>query len=587
VQEQLGCRDYYEKRCRYYHSDGSSEICVVTFTALERQKNKITSLTLAVRSIDDIIYEENKKNELLELAVQQAESASQAKSDFLSNMSHDIRTPMNAILGMTAVAAMHIDDKNRVMDCLTKITSSGKHLLGLINSVLDMSKIESGRITLTEDEFNLSDSIQSLFALFHTQITEKNIELSANVVRIRHEQVIGDEQRLQQIFINIMGNAVKFTPEGGRISLDISERKSNVMDKACYQFVFEDTGIGMDKEFLDQIFEPFSRALDTTTARIEGTGLGMPIALKIAQMMGGDIVVESEPGKGSRFTVTVYLKLCDVNQEDLDSFAELSALVVDDEETACESACEILQSLAIRSDYALGGDEAIGKVRLFHDSDDDFDLVLLDWKMPGKDGVETAREIRKITGDEIPIIILTAYDWSDIEQEALAAGVNAFIEKPLFKSKLTSVLKTVMKREAQQETLTAVSIAEPTGKRILVVDDQELNLEVASEFLSCLGYESETAYNGREALEILGQRPEGYYSLIFMDVHMPVMDGYEATTIIRSMERQDMQKIPIIAMTADAFVEDVHKAMDSGMNGHIAKPISMDVLQRELKNWIG
>jgi signal transduction histidine kinase/DNA-binding response OmpR family regulator len=561
-------------------------VCVVTFTTLERNDERITSVTMAVRSIDDIISEENKKNELLELAVQQAEAASKAKSDFLSNMSHDIRTPMNAILGMTAVAAMHIDDKSRVMDALAKITSSGKHLLGLINSVLDMSKIESGRITLSEDEFNLSDSIQSLFALFHTQISEKNIDLNANVARIKHEKVIGDEQRLQQIFINIMGNSIKFTPEGGRISLDITEKKSNVPDKGCYQFVFEDTGIGMDKEFLDQIFEPFSRAADSTTAQIEGTGLGMPIALKIAQMMGGDIVVESEPGQGSRFTVTVYLRLCDVSPEDMNSFAELTALVVDDEETACESACEILKSLEIRADYALGGDAAIGKVRALHDADNDFSLVLLDWKMPGKDGVETAREIRKITGDEIPIIVLTAYDWSEIEQEALAAGVNAFIEKPLFKSKLTAVLRAVMQKEQQPEPLTPLAVAESTGKRILVVDDQELNLEVATEFLKCLGYEAETAYNGKEALEILEQRPEGYYEVLFMDVHMPVMDGYEATVAIRNMDRADLKTIPIIAMTADAFVEDVHKAMESGMNGHIAKPVSIEGLQQELQKWI-
>jgi signal transduction histidine kinase/DNA-binding response OmpR family regulator len=559
----------------------------VTFIALEREEGQLVTVTLAARSIDEIIREENQKNELLQLAVQQAESASRAKSDFLSNMSHDIRTPMNAILGMTAVAAMHIDDKARVMDALAKITSSGKHLLGLINSVLDMSKIESGKITLNEDAFNLSDSIQSLFTLFHTQLNQKNIELEASVARIHHEDVIGDEQRLQQIFVNIMGNAVKFTPEGGRITVDIEEKKSHIPDQGCYQFVFEDTGMGMKQEYIAKIFEPFSRASGSATAKIEGTGLGMPIAQKIAQLMGGDIKVESEEGKGSRFTVTVYLKLCNVSQESLDCFAELNALVVDDDQDACECACEILKSLEIEVDYALDGDEAIRKVSELHGQEDQFSLVLLDWKMPGKNGVEIAREIRQLTGDEIPIIVLTAYDWSDIEEEALAAGVNGFIEKPLFKSKLALVLRSLMRREEVQEELASIPTAQPTGKRLLVVDDQDLNLEVASEFLNCLGYESETCLNGKEAIAILEEKPEGYYDLIFMDVHMPVMDGYEATRIIRGMEREDLRNIPIIAMTADAFVEDVRRAEESGMNGHIAKPVSLDTLQKELDRWLG
>jgi CheY-like chemotaxis protein len=450
-----------------------------------------------------------------------------------------------------------------------------------------MSKIESGRITLNEDTFNLADSIQSLFTLFHTQMCEKNIELNANIARIHHEEVIGDEQRLQQIFVNIMGNSIKFTPEGGTISLDIVEKKSHIPDKGCYQFIFEDTGIGMKKEFIDQIFEPFSRASDSATAKIEGTGLGMPIALKIAQMMGGDIKVESEVGKGSRFTVTVYLTLCNVSPESMDCFAELNALVVDDDADACDCACEILKSLEIDVDYALEGDEAIEKVRRLHGQEDQFSLVLLDWKMPGKNGVEIAREIRQITGDEIPIIVLTAYDWSDIEEEALAAGVNGFIEKPLFKSKLALVLKSLMRKEEVQEELAAVPAAKPTGKRLLVVDDQELNLEVAAEFLNCLGYEAQTCFNGKEAIAILEEKPEGYYDLIFMDVHMPVMDGYEATKIIRGMEREDLRTVPIVAMTADAFVEDVRKAEESGMNSHIAKPVSLDTLQRELNRWLG
>jgi CheY-like chemotaxis protein len=345
--------------------------------------------------------------------------------------------------------------------------------------------------------------------------------------------------------------------------------------------------MGMKQEYIAKIFEPFSRASGSATAKIEGTGLGMPIAQKIAQLMGGDIKVESEEGKGSRFTVTVYLKLCNVSQESLDCFAELNALVVDDDQDACECACEILKSLEIDVDYALDGDEAIRKVSGLHGQEEQFSLVLLDWKMPGKNGVEIAREIRQLTGDEIPIIVLTAYDWSDIEEEALAAGVNGFIEKPLFKSKLALVLRSLMRREEVQEELASIPTAKPTGKRLLVVDDQDLNLEVASEFLNCLGYESETCLNGKDAIAMLEEKPEGYYDLIFMDVHMPVMDGYEATRIIRGMEREDLRSIPIIAMTADAFVEDVRRAEESGMNGHIAKPVSLDTLQKELDRWLG
>jgi signal transduction histidine kinase/DNA-binding response OmpR family regulator len=587
VKQALLSEKFYEKRCQYRNAENQWEAAVVTFAALGRENASVHGITMVIRSIENVFREENKRNELLTLAAQRAEAANRAKSDFLSHMSHDIRTPMNAILGMTAVAAMHIDDKARVLDALSKITTSGKHLLALINSVLDMSKIESGKISLDEEEFNLADSVQSLVSLFTVQLEKKQIAFSVNVKNVEHEQVVGDAQRLQQIFINIMGNALKFTPEGGKISLEITEQPSHSPGQCCFQFAFTDTGIGMEKEFVNKIFEPFARAADSRTVRTEGTGLGMPIALNLAQMMGGDIQVESTLGKGSRFTVTVYLKRNNLTEEDLETFSHLSVLVVDDEECICESACDILASLDMKAKYVLDGDSAVEELRQASRRKEAFSLAILDWKMPGKDGVETAREIRRVMGEQFPIIILSAYDWGEIEQEALDAGVNAFIEKPLFKSKLTRVLKEVMCADQEEESQTDYGRKpQYEGKRILLVDDQELNNEVAGELLKMLGFEVETAEDGLEAVSRLAKTPAGYFSLVFMDVHMPRMDGYQAVQKIRAMDREDLQRIPIIAMTADAFAEDIQRAHEAGMNGHIAKPIDIERVIKEIDQWI-
>lgn len=591
IKKELLDKECMEIRCRCRNTNGINESGMLTIAIADRENGRPVRVTLAIRSIENMIRQEEAQRQLLELAVQQAEAANHAKSDFLSNMSHDIRTPMNAILGMTAIAAVHIDDKERVLDALNKITLSGKHLLGLINSVLDMSKIESGKTSLNEEEFNLSTSIESLLALFRSQIAEKNLELKVNIANIKHENVIGDDQRLQQIFVNIMGNAVKFTPEGGKISMCIREKESKISGRGCYEFVFEDTGIGMDQEFVDKIFEPFTRATDSRTTKIEGTGLGMSIAVNIAHMMGGDIKVESELGKGSKFTVMVYLKINYATEEDLQNLANLPVLVVDDEEDACESACEILNSLDMRAEYVLNGDAAVERIRIVHENreQDNFSVVILDWKMPGKDGLETAKEIRKLMGDEIPIIILSAYDWTDIEQEAAQAGINAFIEKPLFKSRLTHVLKEVLglyQKEEKKSRLEELKNHDYTQKRVLIVEDIDLNLEVLGEILHMLGIPYDSACNGREAVDKVLEQPEGYYDLIFMDIQMPVMNGYEATQKLRE-SREDLKEIPIIAMTADAFADDVRKAAEAGMNGHIAKPIDLGKLEKAIEEWLG
>ncbi len=565
------------------------EWCSVAITVAERKAGKPSAIAIAIRSIDDMMKREEEQQQMLSLAVAQAEEASRAKSDFLSRMSHDIRTPMNAILGMTSIAAMHIDEKNRVLDALEKITVSGKHLLGLINDVLDMSKIESGKVSLTEEAFNLSDTIDSLLTVFHSQITAKQQELDVQIIKIEHENVIGDEQHLSQIFMNIMGNAVKFTPPGGSISIHVEERPSLISGSGCYEFSFEDTGIGMEPEYIKTVFEPFSRAANSSGSKIEGTGLGMSIAVNIARMMDGDIKVESVLGKGSKFTVMVHLKLDNVEPESLASLVPFPVLVVDDEKDSCESACEILSSLGIDSEYVLDGDSAIKRLSKAAEAHSKFSAVILDWKMPGKDGFETAKEIRSTIGGRIPIIILSAYDWADIEAEAQEAGIDAFISKPMFKSKLVRALHNVLEEDSEVEicdVLDTFKQKDYSSKRVLLVEDNEINIEVAQELLQVVGIQAETALNGQLAVNRVLEQDPGHYDLIFMDIQMPIMNGYEAAQAIRSSGRKDLEEIPIVAMTADAFSDDIKKAKDAGMNDHISKPVSIERLESVLEKWI-
>lgn len=572
-------------------NDDGYEWCSIVVTASEEEKGDPTAITLAIRNIDDVISREEKQKQMLKQAVERAEAANHAKSEFLSRMSHDIRTPMNAILGMTSIAAMHIDEKERVLDALGKITVSGKHLLGLINEVLDMSRIESGKVSLTESAFNLSDTIESLMTVFRTQMDTKGLMLNAGIAKLEHENVIGDEQHLQQIFMNIMGNAVKFTPEGGKISIFIEEKPSSIGNCGYYEFTFEDTGIGMEKEYIDKIFEPFSRASDSRTSKIEGTGLGMSIAVNIARMMHGDIKVESEIGKGSKFIVTVYLKLDDTTDSSLEVCKGMSVLVVDDEEISCESSCEMLKSLGMDAEYVLSGEAAVNRIVNADENGGKISVVILDWKMPDKDGLETAKEIREAVGDDISIIILSAYDWADIESEAVDAGVNAFIGKPLFKSRLIQVLKEVLGHEQQHEeretsVLETFKQQDFSGKRVLLVEDNEINIEVAKELLGIVGIQVEMAMNGKLAVETVQDKEPGYYDLIFMDIQMPIMNGYEAAKTIRSLGRKDLEEIPIVAMTADAFADDIRRAEEAGMNDHVSKPVDIEKLEEALKRWI-
>ena len=560
----------------------------ISILSLKNEGGAPSLVLLAIQDVTAIKENELRNRIAMKEAFDAADAANRAKSDFLSRMSHDIRTPMNAIMGMTAVAVMHIDDKEYLMECLNKITLSSRHLLALINDVLDMSKIESGRVTLSEEEFDMPKTVESLLAIIHPQIEAKKQNLKVNVSQISHEKVIGDPLRLQQVFVNIMGNAVKFTPEGGTITFSISEKTSHIQGSGCYEFVFEDNGIGMKQEFIEKIFEPFARAENASSQNIEGTGLGMAISRNIVRMMNGDIEVESKLGEGSRFTVRVYLKLQDVVKESTEYLQELRVLVADDEQDACQNACEILNSIGMYADGVYSGDEAIGKLQDAQESGDEYSVVILDWKMPGKCGIETTREIREKLGEDVPIIILSAYDWSSIEQEAREAGVNAFIAKPLFESRLLYVLKSVI-GEQEEEEVTDIDNFEQSdysGKRVLVVEDNDINIEIAEELLSYVGIEVEKARDGQQAVDIVRDRPENYYDLIFMDIQMPVKNGYEAAKEIRESEREDLKTIPIIAMSADAFSDDIQRCLSVGMNAHVAKPIELPKLLEALEKWI-
>jgi CheY-like chemotaxis protein len=495
---------------------------------------------------------------------------------------------MNAIMGMTAIAAMNIENPDRVKDCLNKITVSSQHLLGLINEVLDMSKIESGKMIFAEEEFSLSDVVDRIVTMFLPQAQEKQQEFKVNIADITHEEVIGDSMRLQQILVNILGNAVKFTQNGGRIIFGISEKPSDIQGCGCYVFTFEDNGIGMDEAFLDKIFEPFVRADNSRNGKLEGTGLGMPIVKNIVQMMNGDIQVESKLNEGSKFTVTIYLKLNHLKRNDVAGLENLAVLVADDEQMSCESACVILKEIGMDADWVLSGDEAIQKLLQAQEEKKDYAAVILDWKMPGKDGIETAREIRSKVGEEVPIIILSAYDYSSIEQEAKAAGINAFISKPLFKSRLIYVMKSLMLGEEEEHTeVDQLQSRNYEGKRVLIAEDNELNMEIAEELLRQVGVEVDTAVNGRMAVERVREMPAAYYDLILMDIQMPEMNGYEATMAIRQTAmREDLQTVPIVAMSADAFTDDVRHAKEVGMNDHLAKPVEIDKLISILDKWI-
>ena len=531
---------------------------------------------------------EIESHKALKDAYRAAENASRAKTEFLSNMSHDIRTPMNAIVGLTAIAGANIESQDRVVECLGKITKSSRHLLGLINEVLDMARIESGRISLAEEDFSLPELVDNLLTLTKPAIDEHQHQLEVHVEHIEHEAVCGDSLRIQQVFVNLMSNAVKYTPDGGNITLTIKEKPNGFSELGCYEFSIEDNGIGMTPEFQKIMFEPFSRADDHRTTKVQGTGLGMAIARNIVNLMNGDIQVESAPNKGTKITVTVYLKLQENEKEQEKELLDLPVLVVDDDKTCCESTVATLQEIGIAGEWVLTGKEAVERCAARHKTGRDYFAVILDWKMPEMDGIATARKIRERVGEDVTIIILTSFDFSEIEEEARAAGVNAFMAKPLFRSRLTATLRqftSEKKEENARNYLEDFATENYAGKRILLVEDNELNREIATEIIGMTGVTIDIAENGKIAVEKVMEAPEKWYDLIFMDIQMPIMNGYEATAAIRALAGS-RGKVPIIAMTANAFAEDVQLAKNTGMNEHIAKPLDLNKLNDVLKQWL-
>ena len=525
----------------------------------------------------------------LEKAKKAADRANKAKSEFLSNMSHDIRTPMNAIVGMTAIATTNIDNRDQVQNCLRKITLSSKHLLGLINDVLDMSKIESGKMTLNMDQVSLREVMDSIVNIVQPQVRAKKQHFSISIHDISTENVCCDGLRLNQVLINLLGNAVKFTPDGGAIEVALYEEPSpKGGDYIRTHITVKDNGIGMSEEYQAKIFDSFSREDSARVQKTEGTGLGMTITKYIVDAMGGSITVNSQLGVGTAFHVILDLLRATIQEVDM-VLPEWSMLVVDDDRQLCENAVASLKSIGLNPDWTLDAESALRMVDEHHRRHDDYHIILLDWKLPGMDGIAAAREIRRRWGDNIPILLISAYDWSDIENEAREAGVTGFISKPLFKSTLFYGLKPFMGlvEVAEEKDIHAADRADLEGRRILLAEDNDLNWEIASELLSEeLGLQLEWAENGKVCLEKFQASAPGYYEAILMDIRMPVMTGYEATTAIRALDREDAKAIPIIAMTADAFSEDIHKCLECGMNAHVAKPIDVREVSRQLVRFI-
>ena len=561
---------------------------IASFIPLEWEGTKLVKALLASMDVSQEKKAEIESRKALKEAYRAAESASRAKTEFLSNMSHDIRTPMNAIVGLTAIAGANIENQDRVVECLGKITKSSRHLLGLLNEVLDMARIESGRVSLAEEDFSLPELVDNLLTLTKPAIDEHQHQLEVHVEHIEHEAVCGDSLRIQQVFVNLMSNAVKYTPDGGNITFSIREKPNGFSELGCYEFSIEDNGIGMTPEFQKIMFEPFSRADDHRTTKVQGTGLGMAIARNIVNLMNGEIQVESAPNKGTKITVTVYLKLQENEKEQEKEWVDLPVLVVDDDKTCCESTVATLREIGIAGEWVLTGKEAVERCYARHETNSDYFAVILDWKMPEMDGIATARKIRERVGEEVTIIILTSFDFSEIEEEARAAGVNAFMAKPLFRSRLTATLRqfTSGKKEKNARNyLEEFAKENYAGKRILLVEDNALNREIATEILSMTGVTVDTAENGKIAVEKVMEAPEKWYDLIFMDIQMPIMNGYEATAAIRAFAGS-RGKVPIIAMTANAFAEDVQLAKNTGMNEHIAKPLDLNKLNDVLKQWL-
>ena len=570
--------EHPQKGVRYVRCGGAAKVARDGYTLLRGYHSDVT----------EIVREDMAQKEALSNALVAAEHANRAKTAFLNNMSHDIRTPMNAIVGFTALAASHIDNTEQVKDYLGKITVSSQHLLSLINDVLDMSRIESGKMTLDETEVHLPDMIHDLRTIIQANVTAKQLELFIDTQDVVNEDIITDKLRLNQVFLNILSNAIKFTPAGGTVSFRVIEKPSISSGLTTFEFRIKDTGIGMSEEFQKTIFEAFTREKTSTVSGIQGTGLGMAITKSIVDMMGGSIYVNSKLGEGTEFVVDVPCKLSShpTKFEQVPELNGLRALVADDDTNTCLSVCAMLRDIGMRPDWTNYGKEAVIRAKEALDQRDEFRTYIIDWQMPDMNGIETVRRIRKVIGDSAPIIILTAYDWADIEEEAREAGVTAFCSKPLFMSELRNVLAkpfmTAGPAAKEQERRHDFS-----GKRVLLAEDNEMNQMIAEAILTETGFEMDIAVNGEIAVDMVKNAPAGTYDVILMDIQMPIMDGYEAARAIRELDDEGKAQVPIVAVTANAFEEDRKLALEAGMNGHLAKPYDITKMMETLQELLG
>ena len=566
-----------------YDQNGEPETAMVGISTVDSQQREKMQMNAMIAEQKLRLEEQQAR---LEEALSMAQSANRAKTTFLNNMSHDIRTPMNAIIGYTGLAAGHIDNKEQVRDYLSKISQSSEHLLSLINDVLDMSRIESGKMNIEEKPENLSDIIHTLRNMVQSDIHAKQLDFYIDAVDVNNENILCDKLRLNQVLLNVLSNAIKYTPAGGTVTLRISEKAVTDTGYASYEFRIKDTGVGMTPEFLATIYDPFTRAKSSTVSGVQGTGLGMAITKNIVDMFGGAIRIESAPGEGTEVTIQLDFKLQSEPQKPvlIPELKGLKGLVVDDDANTCLSVSDMLRDIGMRAEWCTSGKEAVIRAGESYRMGDCFKVYILDWLMPDMNGVETARRIRKVIGDSTPIIILTSYDWSDIEDEARAAGVTAFVNKPMFPSDLNRVLAKCLGATAEAKEAPSV-LRDFRGKKLLLVEDNELNREIATEILEEEGFVIDTAEDGTIAVEKMTTATAGAYDLILMDIQMPIMDGYEATRRIRALGTE-ISKIPILAMTANAFEEDRKAALEAGMNEHIAKPIDTSKLKETLAKFL-
>jgi len=549
--------------------DGSPITYVGVFLDITDQKDMMAKLA--------------QQQESLNAALEEANQANKAKTAFLSNMSHEIRTPMNAIIGLNNIALDDPTISAQTREYLERMGTSARHLLGIINDILDMSRIESGRMTIKSEEFSFAKMLEQVNTIISGQCNDKGLQYDCRTVGQIDNYYIGDEMKLRQVLINILGNAVKFTPEGGAVSFTIEDVK-RLNHQATLRFTIRDNGIGMSKEFLPRIFDAFSQEDSSSTSKYGSTGLGMPITKSIVGLMNGHIEVESEKGEGTTFVVTVTLMQANHETGGSDEFElhphEMSVLVIDDDRVACDHARLVLSHLGITCEVVLSGEEAVELVKLRHARREDFNLVLVDWKMPGMDGVETTRQIRSIVGNDTPIIILTSYNWEDIEGEAREAGVDTFASKPLFAGTVMDEFRTAFRKKNSDLARRTVDLK---GRRVLLAEDVEINAEIMMMVLSMREMDVDHAENGKIAVAKYQEHGPGYYDAILMDMRMPEMDGLEATRVIRATDQTDAKTIPIIALTANAFDEDVQRSMQAGLNAHLSKPVEPDVLFETLE----